>query len=246
MKPAHWDWSGIRVTVIGSRDNLEQELRVCHGPCHGTDHSHRGKGSRGDWKVARRGDTARRGFQTADSGEMRRHADRSASVAANPAGRHPGCDRGGFAAARSSGRSLQIPRVVGVAVELVVGFPGHEEFRCVRVAQDNGPGFLEPPYQGRIGFGVYPLTDYRAAFPRETTDGDRTLDADRHSFEPSGLPSARHPCARRARRLAGAVGIDMRERIQPGIELLDSFQVGFNQIEGRPLAVADALGHAGR
>ena len=118
-------------------------LDVVHRSRHRPDDAGEREGTAAGREVSGGRHAARRRLEAADAAEVRRHANRSAAVAADAAGRQARGDGRRFAAARSARRAIERPRVVRPAVERVVGLPRHELLGNVRHAEHDGARGLE-------------------------------------------------------------------------------------------------------
>src|SRR5579864_1235647 len=103
-----------------------------------------------DREVTCGGYPARCGLQCGDPAKMGGDAYRSAAVAANAACRAERCNGSRFAAARSAGRALEVPWIVGAAGDVIIGFVIGKRFRAVGFAQNDGARRAQPGDRGRV------------------------------------------------------------------------------------------------
>ena len=162
---------------------------VVHRSRHRPDDAGEREGTGAGREVSGGRHAARRRLEAADAAEVRGHANRSAAVAADAAGREARGDGRRFAAARSSRRAIERPRVVRPAVERVVRLPRHELLGSVRHADHDGARGLESCDQRCVGVADDALAKAAAGLPWESLHGDRALDADRHSAQGTQVPS---------------------------------------------------------
>src|ERR1022692_2810213 len=114
-------------------------------------------------KMAVGRDAAGRGLQSGDAAEMRWNADGTAAIAADSSGRAERSNGGRLAAAGSSGRALQVPRIVGAAGDEIVRFIVGEEFGRVRLTQDDGARGAQAGDGGGVLGGFVPQAEAAAA-----------------------------------------------------------------------------------
>ena len=86
---------GMRVWIASVRPShhFQQQRHIVHGPCHGPHDAREREWAAAGREVSRRRYAPGRRLQTADTREMRGHADRSAAVAAEPACRQSSGNR---------------------------------------------------------------------------------------------------------------------------------------------------------
>ena len=154
-----------------------------------------------------------------------RDPDRSAAVVAVRERQHPGRDRRRRAAARATGRALQVPRVAGGPGVTRLGGRQDPELRQVGHADDHEPRLAQPPDQvGRV-VGPVAVQEARAVVERHPLDRHVALDRDRHAGE-------RRRVVDRDRVGGGqrAVAVDLDERVQGALERLDPAQRGLDHL----------------
>ena len=85
------------------------------------------------------------------------------------------------------GRARQVPRIVGGAVDLVVALPVFEHQRHVGLAENDGPGGLEPPHHERVETRL-PIPElWIAPGRRQAGDVERLLDGHRQAEQWPGF-----------------------------------------------------------
>src|SRR5271157_4057254 len=82
---------------------------------------------------------------------MSRGANGTAAVAADSTHGAARGDRGCFAATGATRRMGEVPGIGSFAVEEIVGFVSHQEFRRVGVAEQDGASGFEASNEWRIG-----------------------------------------------------------------------------------------------
>src|ERR1700755_891152 len=113
-------------------------------------------------EVTDRRDTTWRWLKTGDPAIVRRNSDGTSSVAAHPSWRTMHGNRGCFTAAGTARSSGPVQRVVGAACEEVIGFVVVEEFRSIRLSENNRAGSSQSCDSGRIRLGDMPQTEAAA------------------------------------------------------------------------------------
>jgi len=126
------------IARIRTGEHVEQSAKIRHGARHRTYDADPAEGTVAGRNVARGWDAAGSGLKPANSTEMRRDADGAAAVATDSAEGAAGSDGCRFAAAGAAGRVGEIPWIASGAVDAIVGFVGHEEFRRVGATEKNG------------------------------------------------------------------------------------------------------------
>src|SRR5438270_11413626 len=84
---------------------------------------------------------------------MCRHANRTASVAANSCGAQARCDGRSLTPARPSGRTLWIPCAIGASVQWIFCVIRHEHLGNIGIAENNSSGVLEALDENSILIG---------------------------------------------------------------------------------------------
>ena len=160
--------------------------------------------------------------------------------------RHAAGDRRRRAARRAARRKRRIERMVGHAVNRVIGLEIAGEHRRVRFAEDDGAGLAQPRDGGSVGRRTAVLQRGRADAGGEAGDVECILDADRQAFERARLRRAR--CAGRIRRRRPAPrpgssaisalsrGIDRRDPRQRPARQLDAGDLARQQSAAQPVA----------
>src|SRR5438270_11448480 len=124
------------------------------------------------------GNAAGRGLQSTEAAKMRRHANGAAAVAADAAHRAACGNSCSFAAAGAACGICAVPRVARFSIEEIVRFVGHQKFRRVGVAEENGARGFEARDERSVGArgiifakkrtrGTGPARDVDAAFDGE-------------------------------------------------------------------------------
>ena len=248
----------IRIADVGAGHHLEQQLHVVDCSRHRADDAGEGERAAARREVPGGRHAARRGLEAADAAEVRRHANRSAAVAADAACRQARGDGRGLAAARSARRAIERPRAVGAAVERVVGFPRHQLLGDVGDAEDDGAGGAESCDQRGVGLAADARAKARAGLEGQAGDGDGALDADRARPAEGGrcLPAvalAKAGCRvhamclvlSRARVGQRAIGVEADVGVERRIERLDALQVRLDEFHRRDLLRAHQPRHFG-
>ena len=97
--------------------------------------------------------------------------------------RETGGDGGGLASAGAAGGVGKVPRVVGAAVEEVVGLVGHQELGAVGDAEDDGSGRAKAADSfGIVGRNEIAVEE-ATAFAAVTGNGDGGLDGEGEAVE---------------------------------------------------------------
>ena len=233
--PAQRHRSGAGVAIVGALHHFEQQLQIGDGARHGTDDTDQRKRSAGRRIVTGGRNSSGRRLQSADAAEMRGHANRAAAVAAHSARRHPCGDSCGLAAARSAGRALEIPRIVGAAVEQVVGFPRHQKLGSVGYAQHNCAGIFQPVTERRILRRDESGPQTRSRFATQTGTLERTLDADGNAVQraerTTGGFTVGHSRFRHQGLEPDACRVDMNVSIQLRIQPLDLREMSLGEFD---------------
>src|SRR5665213_4488768 len=89
--------------------------------------------------------------------EMRGHADRAADIGTDLERAIAGGDRRGGAARRAARRHRGVPRIVGLAVDVVVALPVGERDRNVGLAHDDRAGGFASLYRAGVFRGAVVL-----------------------------------------------------------------------------------------
>jgi len=188
---AEGDGRGMSIASVGTGHDFEKRAHIGDGAGHGADDANPAKRAGARGKVARGGNAARRGLESADAAKVRGDADGAAAVAANAAcgaSRGDGC---GFAAARAAGGICKIPRVTGLAVEEIVGFVGHQKFGSVGVAEKNGARGFEPGDERSIGLRDVLFAEKRAGGTGPGSDVNAALDGEGNAMKRAKRRAAR-------------------------------------------------------
>ena len=176
-----------------------------------------------------------------DAAEVGWIADRAADVGADFQGRHTARQGRRGTARRTAGGTLQVPRVVGGAVQDVVALEIHQPQRHVRLAEDDRPGRLQPLHRQRVLGGNVVLQQRRAERRRQARQVERLLARHRHAVQRPPHLAARQRRVGLPGALAGAVGVLDDDGIDARIELLNVLQVVIEKLQATDLPVADQL-----
>src|SRR5438105_3162954 len=85
-------------------------------------------------------------FDAGDAAKMGREPDTARRIAAESQGRAASGDQGRLAAAASAGSTSEIVRVVGAAVDQIVGFVSEQKIRQICFAEGDSPGSTQTFY----------------------------------------------------------------------------------------------------
>src|SRR5439155_21030021 len=123
-----------------------------------------------------------------DPAEVRRYANGTAPIAGEPAGRTEGRDGRRLAAARSAGRTLQTPGVIGAAGDEIVGLVSGQQFGCVGSPQDDGPLAAKPRHRRGVTGGRLRTAQTAAHARCLTRDIEAVFDSQRDPVQqPEGF-----------------------------------------------------------
>ena len=128
---------------------------------------------------------SRRRLERTDARKVRRHAHRSAAVAAQPRRRHPRRNRRRLAAARSARRALQVPRIARPPMQQIVGLIRHQKLRAIGRAQNQRPRRAQPRHHHRILARNLALVQQAADLALESPRRNRRLHRHRQSEQRS-------------------------------------------------------------
>ncbi|GCC49206.1 hypothetical protein chiPu_0033336, partial [Chiloscyllium punctatum] len=157
---------------------------------------------RGDRPIAGRGRIERRyatrgRAQAGDAAGVSRIADRAAEIIAMRDRAHAGSNRRRGAAAGAARCQPAAPRIVGRAVQIVVGEPAVRERRCVGAADDDGAGLAEIRDHRAVLGGDDVAERCDAIGGGVTALIDIDLDRDRHAMQHAELRAGSHRGIRR-------------------------------------------------
>ncbi len=138
-----------------------------------------------------------------------------------------------FSAARPAGRSLQVPRVICAADDVVVGFVVAEELRAVRFSQRDRAGLAQPAHGRGVLCGAQVAEEPAAACGGQTGHVVAVLDGDRDAVQRPDLVARHEPPLRVLRARPRFIGQHQDEGVQAGVVLLDVRQVRINQLDRR-------------
>ena len=135
-------------------------------------------------------DEAVRRLHPVDAAERRRHADRTALIAADREVDDPAADQRRRTGRRPAGREPVLPRVVGLAQRVRVAAPRIAEVLAVRLAGDRRAGLEDAVDDRRVELGDVTLERRRAVHHRDARNGDVVLHGDACGPR-AGLPRSR-------------------------------------------------------
>src|SRR6185312_4233293 len=187
---------------------------------------------------------ALRRLQPEQAGEGARDADRARAVGADREAAH--ADRfGRHAAARRAARgAAELPRIVGGAEQPRIGDALPAIFRRGRLAEQHGARLAQALRHRRVDGPRAVLVGREAAHARRLALGQhQVLDGDRHAVEIAEPLAALLPALLRGPRgTQRAVGIEMLEGVELGIEGLDAGDRRLRRLDRRGLARLVELG----
>ena len=218
------------IAIVGALHDFKQNFQVAHISGHGSDHAQQREGPDRDREVSGCRDASGSGFQSADSAEVRGHANRSAAVAAHASGGHAGRNRRRLPATRSARRAREVPGIIGPPVKKIVRLPGHEQLRRIGNAKNDGAGLAQTRHQRGIPLAHHARPQFRPSLPGQARDFHRTLDAERDPVQHAELFALAHRRLRRSGLPSRPFGIDLHKCVQPGIQLFDPGKMRFHQL----------------
>ena len=207
------DWRGEGVSWIGACHDCEERGEIGDGAGHRADDANPREGACTRREVARGGNAAGRGLESADAREVGGSADGAAAVAADSAHGAARGDGRGFAAAGAAGGIGGIPGIGSFAGEAIVCFVSHQEFGRVGVAEEDGSGVFEARNDGGVGVGNVILAEEGAGGAGPSSDVERGFDGERNSFEGAGRIAGGETGFGFARAGEGGFGVDVDEGI---------------------------------
>ena len=173
------------------------------------------------------------------AGDGGRLPDRAAGVGADRDRRLERRDRRRRAAAGAAGDAVEVPGVVGRAEGRVLGRAAHGELVHVRLAEDHDPGLAQAAHDRRVVRRPPALEDARAAGRGHALGGDDVLERERHAGQRTERLARPAPGVDAAGRVAGALGVDVQERVDGGVDGLDPGQVRVGHVERAGLPGGD-------
>ena len=176
---------------------------------------------------------------------MRGVAHRAADVAAGVDAGESGRERRRRPAGRAAGRSRQIPWVVGGAVDRVVALVVGEQQRHVGLAEQHGPGVLQPIDRERVGRRHVVLELRIAPRGRRARHVVALLDGHGHAVERPPYFATRERSIRRLRACARPFRIKPYDGIEPRIVLCDAGEKMLQNLERADLAFTNEPGDLG-
>ena len=139
-----------RVERVLAAQRAEQQRHIGHGARQGANCAEDRERPHARRQMPASRNPSRRRLQRADAREVRRHAHRSAAIAAQPSRRKPRSNRRRLAAARSARRALQVPGIARPPVQQIGRLVCHQELRAVGRAQNQRSRRPEPRHHHRI------------------------------------------------------------------------------------------------
>jgi hypothetical protein len=241
----HGEWHGHRIGVIPSGEHGEERLQISHRARHRADDADEREGTETRGLMTGRRNAARSGLEAADTGEVRRDANRAAAVAPDPPTRQTRGNRRRFSAARSARRPRRIPGIHRPAVQRIVGLVAHQHLGYVGGADDDRTGLLQPMDDNGVPCGHHAGAERTAGFAAQARDLDGALHGDGQPAERATRRPVRCGLVLRARFRDGLVGPQVDERADRRIEGRDAIEVGLDQIGcGKVARVHEAHEHA--
>ena len=172
------NWCGEWIRGIITGQHAEQEPQILGIARHGSCHSDQSSGVVHFRHMAGGGNSSRRWLESGDAREMGGNANGSAAIAANATRRKERGNCRRLAAARSARSALQIPRIVGAAGDIIVGFVVGEKLGTVGLANRNRPGLLETRHGSCIVRGTRIGVEAAAASGGKPSHVEAVLDTD--------------------------------------------------------------------
>ena len=172
---------------------------------------------------------------------MRRIADRATDIAAGLERRHAGRERRRRAAGRAAGRALQVPRIVGRAVDLVVALEVLQVRGHVRLAEDHRAGVEQTvDHDGVRRSDIVPELGQA---PGRGPAGDvvGVLDRHRQAVQRTPILAAPKRLVGRARARPRPLDVEMDDGVEGAVEPLDARQIVLQQLQATDLAPLDPL-----
>ena len=223
-------WGGVRVAGFGPGEHVERGGAVADRTGeHVTDDQ---PGPRLA-VVGAEGDATPRGLEAEEPARARRDADRTAAVAGVGERHHARRNRGRAATARSSGRPGEVPRIVRGAVGVRLGRRQQPELGCVRLPDDHASRGAESREEVRVVVGDDPEVAEEPVAEVERFAGERAvevLDEDRYAAE--------GPVGRIVGLGAGALVAPVDHRVEVGVDRVDAFEGGVDELARREHTVA--------
>jgi hypothetical protein len=150
---------------------------------------------------------------------------------------HSGGDRGRRAPRGAPRRALRVPRVARRAEAARLGHRQDPELGQVRLADEQEAGIAKAAHEEGVVLGHEVAEQVGCQRVRHSGHRRGVLDRDRHAGE-----RARVVGLDRVRRRERAVGIEMEEGVQLGLERLDPLERRFHQLPRGQLPVAYEAG----
>ena len=185
------------------------------------------------------------GLQPDEAREARRRPDRAAAIAGRAEGDQAGGDGGARSAAGAAGSPARVPRVASDAEDRAGGVGPGPELGGRRLAERDGPSGAQPldvdlVLSRRRSSGEPP----RAPRRRHAGAILEVLHAEGHAGQRAELagPAARHRTVDGGGLIEGARAVEVHERVERTVALLDDGQALAHQVGGRDLARSHELG----
>jgi hypothetical protein len=124
-------------------------------------------------------------------------------------------------------------------MKIVVGFVGHEEFRAVGSAKNQGSSGAQTGDDNGVFAGDFALVEKTAYFAEVAGGGDGRLDGDGKAVE--GGTARFGGLIKLAGLGADAVGVKIGKDVELGIEAGDLREISLGQFDNRDRATAELL-----
>ena len=110
-----------------------------------------------------------------------------------------------------------------------------------RLADDHAAGALQGPHEAAFGRHEVLNVDATAGGGRHPVDGEEILRRDRDSHQRTEIDASGQQRVDRAGLAHGAIGVEMGEGLQAGLERADAFECGLDKAGGRRAALSQVL-----
>ena len=234
----------MRLDAVRTRHDVEGEREVAGAARKRADDRDVGRREHAGLGVAPRRQHPPGRLVAVDAAVVGGVADGAADVASRLESGEPRGERRGRSARGPAGDKLEIPGVVGGAVDRVVALEVGQVVRDVGLAKDDRPGREEPVHGHRVR-----RRDVVAKL-RHTPGGGKSLDVvgvlDGHRHAVKGSPdlSAGERGVRLAGAGAGPIEVEHHDGVEIGVEALDPDDVVVQQLEAADPPLPDLRGEA--
>ncbi len=175
-----------------------------------------------------------------NAAEVRGDANAAAGVAANVERRTSSGDNGRGTTAAPATRARDVVRIVGAAVDQIIGLEGEREVGRVGLAHENRAGGAQTLHHGRILGGDKACASLGAAGGNEAGGFERILDGDRNAVQAA---------ARCGRDFVGCCGLgecaiapQLHNSVERRIHRGDAIEIGGNGGDARGVTLANGGG----